>query len=93
MPFSTGWLAWAISGGGLRAAIVSFSPPMQVVGYYIATPPRGFPVAEREIAFWTACALIGGPAFGRAGRACDEEPPAAGQPGQQCCPPHSWARR
>ena len=40
---------------------------MQVAGYYIASALRGFPVAHSEIAFWAACALIGGPAFGWAG--------------------------
>jgi hypothetical protein len=40
---------------------------MQVAGYYIATPLRGFAVANNEIAFWTACAVLGGPLFGWAG--------------------------
>jgi hypothetical protein len=39
----------------------------EVAGYYIATPLRGFPVASNEIAFWAACAVVGGPLFGWAG--------------------------
>ncbi len=36
----------------------------EVAGYYLATALRGFAVADNEIAFWSACAVIGGPLFG-----------------------------
>jgi hypothetical protein len=51
---------WAITAGLLACA-------MEVAGYYIATPLRGFPINESEIVFWLACAVFGGPAFGWAG--------------------------
>jgi hypothetical protein len=51
----------AAIGAGLMACLV------EVAGYYVATPLRGFPVAHNEIAFWTACAVFGGPTFGWAG--------------------------
>ena len=54
---------WVAIASGLVACA------MEVAGYYVATPLRGFPVADNEIAFWTACAVVGGPAFGWAGRA------------------------
>jgi len=41
----------------------------EVAGYYVVTAARGYAVAESEIVFWSACAIVGGPLFGAAGLA------------------------
>lgn len=41
---------------------------LQVAGYYATAHARGFANGPLLIAFWTACAVLGGPLFGAAGR-------------------------
>lgn len=43
---------------------------LELVGYYATASARGYPyLGGRLVLFWIACALIGGPVFGLAGRA------------------------
>jgi hypothetical protein len=74
------WLLGAFVAGALsrsRSSAVTaglLACLAEVIGYYLATALRGFAVADSEIAFWTACALIGGPLFGWAGWAWRRAP-------------------
>ena len=40
----------------------------QLVGYYATAQARGYPVSHSLLVFWTACAVVGGPVFGAAGK-------------------------
>ena len=40
---------------------------LELVGYYITSRARGFAAGDAILAFWTLCALVGGPLFGVAG--------------------------
>ncbi len=41
---------------------------LQLVGYYATSELRGFPAGGAILIFWAACAILGGPTFGIAGR-------------------------
>ncbi|MCW2546667.1 MAG: hypothetical protein JWN96_1127 [Mycobacterium sp.] len=40
---------------------------LELVGYYATASARGYTAGHAIVLFWTACAVIGGPAFGLAG--------------------------
>jgi hypothetical protein len=42
---------------------------LQLVGYSVTAELRGFSAGGSILVFWSACALVGGPIFGAAGRA------------------------
>jgi hypothetical protein len=52
-------------GTGIAAGFIACV--LEVVSYYVTSAARGFPVSHAWIAFWAACALVGGPVFGWAG--------------------------
>jgi Family of unknown function (DUF6518) len=52
-------------GSAIAAGFVTCG--LEVASYYATTAARGFPVSPAWIAFWAACALVGGPVFGWAG--------------------------
>ena len=64
-PFLVGSLA-ATRRGAAAAGLVTCA--FQLVGYYVVDHLRGAGTAGSLIAFWTACAALGGPVFGLAGR-------------------------
>src|ERR1700761_6771404 len=67
------WLAGGFVAGALqsrRAVAVAAGLSacvLEVLGYYVTSMSRGFPASHAYIAFWTVCALAGGPLFGLAG--------------------------
>jgi hypothetical protein len=67
------WLAGAFLAGTVQprvrpAALAGvLTCVLEVAAYYVVTVLRGYGVAETEILFWSACAVIGGPLFGAAG--------------------------
>lgn len=64
-PFLVGSLATSRRG----AAAAGFATcAAQLVAYYIVDHLQGVGTTGSLVAFWTACALVGGPVFGLAGR-------------------------
>jgi hypothetical protein len=51
---------------------------LQLVGYYVTAELRGFAAGTSFVVFWTACAAVGGPLFGLAGRQWRLRPDAIG---------------
>jgi hypothetical protein len=51
---------------------------LQLVGYYATAELRGFAAGGAIVVFWTACAAVGGPLFGLAGRHWRLEPAGLG---------------
>jgi Family of unknown function (DUF6518) len=49
------------AAAGLTAALA------QLLGYYATAHLRGYPTGGAIVAFWSACALMGGPLFGAGG--------------------------
>jgi hypothetical protein len=49
------------AGAGLAVAL------MQLLGYYITAHARGYSTGGAIVAFWAACAVVGGPLFGAGG--------------------------
>jgi hypothetical protein len=64
-PFLVGTLA-ATRRGAATAGLVTCA--FQLLGYYLIDHLQGIATTGSHVAFWTACALIGGPAFGLAGQ-------------------------
>jgi hypothetical protein len=70
---ASAWLVAPVLLGALMAtrrgaAIAGFATCMlQVIGYYATAHLRGFAAGNAILAFWTLCALVGGPLFGMAG--------------------------
>lgn len=65
VPFAAG--AWMATRRG--AALAGLSVALaQLVGYYATAHARGYATGTSILAFWTACALVGGPVFGTAGQ-------------------------
>jgi Family of unknown function (DUF6518) len=63
-PFFLGAIMVTRKGGafaGVGAALI------QLVGYYVTAHLRGYATGGSIVAFWTACALVGGPLFGAGG--------------------------
>lgn len=63
-PFFVGALLRKPSSGALAGLLTC---ALQVVGYFVTSELRGFPTSSSSIAFWTACAVVGGPLFGAGG--------------------------
>jgi Family of unknown function (DUF6518) len=67
------WLAAGFACGALQSrrgtAIAAglCACVLEVLGYYVTSMSRGFPVSHAYLVFWTVCALVGGPLFGLAG--------------------------
>jgi hypothetical protein len=54
---------------GRRAAAAGLAVcVLQLVGYCVTSELRGFSAGGSIVVFWTACAFVGGPLFGAAGR-------------------------
>lgn len=52
-----------------RAAVAGFAVcALQLLGYYVTSELRGFSSGGAIVLFWAACAVVGGPLFGVAGR-------------------------
>jgi Family of unknown function (DUF6518) len=75
-PFVNSASAWLVAPFALGACMATrrgapaagFSVcTLQLVGYYVTAQVRGFPASHAIVAFWAACALLGGPIFGVAG--------------------------
>jgi hypothetical protein len=64
-PFLIG--ALAVTRRGAAAAGVA-TCAAQLAGYYLVAHLRGIGTTGSLVAFWTACAVVGGPVFGIAGR-------------------------
>jgi hypothetical protein len=64
-PFLVGSLAASRRGG---AAVGFGTCVAQLVGYYLVAYLRHVGTTGSLVAFWTACAVVGGPVFGAAGR-------------------------
>lgn len=64
VPFLVGALMRSPPWGAL-AGVLACS--LQVVGYYVTSDLRGFPVNTSIVVFWTVCAIVGGPLFGAGG--------------------------
>jgi Family of unknown function (DUF6518) len=63
-PFVVGALMltrWGAAGAGLTTC------SLQLVEYYLTAQLRGHSPGGAIVAFWAACALLGGPVFGTAG--------------------------
>lgn len=65
VPFLVGALMRSPSSGALAGFLAC---SLQVVGYFVTSELRGFPASSSYVAFWTACAIVGGPLFGAGGR-------------------------
>lgn len=63
-PFVVGALM-ATRRGAATAGVVACV--LELVGYYVTAHARGFAAGSSILAFWTLCALAGGPVFGLAG--------------------------
>jgi hypothetical protein len=63
-PFLAGWLMPTRRGAAAAGLLVAVA---QLAGYYITAQLRGYPAGGSIVAFWCACALIGGPIFGAGG--------------------------
>jgi hypothetical protein len=71
-PFIVGVLMSSRRG----AAAAGFTAcGLQLVGYYVTAHLRGYPAGGAIVAFWAACAVIGGPIFGLAGHLWRAPPP------------------
>lgn len=71
-PFLVGSMAASRRG----AAAVGFATcAAQLVAYYIFDHLQAVGTTGSLVAFWTACALVGGPVFGLAGRLWRTSPP------------------
>jgi hypothetical protein len=68
-PFVVG--ALAVTRRGAAAAGLA-TCAAQIVGYYAVDHLQGVRTPGSLIAFWTLCAVLGGPVFGIAGRLCRE---------------------
>jgi hypothetical protein len=64
-PFLIGMLAPSWRGAALAGLVACAS---QIAGYYLVDALQGLRSAGSLIAFWTACAVVGGPVFGIAGQ-------------------------
>ncbi len=67
------WLLGGFAAGAIQvrrgtAIAAGFAAcAAEVASYYVTSAARGFPVSHAWIAFWAACALLGGPVSGWAG--------------------------
>lgn len=66
-PFFVGYAARRTGTWGAAAAGLVTCALQVVVAFYATARLRGFPSSHEEIAFWTVCAIAGGPVFGAAG--------------------------
>jgi hypothetical protein len=64
-PFVIGM--WMTTRRGAAVAGMSVCS-LQLVGYYATAHLRGFSAGGAIVAFWAACAVVGGPVFGVGGR-------------------------
>jgi hypothetical protein len=64
VPFFAGALMSTVTGA---AAAGLTTCALQLVGYYVTAHLRGIPSGGAIVAFWAACAVVGGPVFGAAG--------------------------
>jgi len=64
-PFAVGAVMRRWRGAVVAGLAVCVS---QLVGYQLTAHARGFPTSHSLIVFWTACAIVGGPVFGAAGK-------------------------
>jgi hypothetical protein len=64
-PFVVGSLVRSDRGAGVAGLTVCL---LQLVGYSITAELRGFSAGGSIVVFWSACAIVGGPLFGTAGR-------------------------
>lgn len=56
------WVRPAVAGAaGLVTGL------LELAGYYLTAAARGYPAGHGILAFWAACAVLGGPLFGAAG--------------------------
>lgn len=63
-PFFLGAAMTTLRGAALAGFVGCL---LQVVGYYVTAELRGFSAGGAIVAFWLACAVVGGPVFGAAG--------------------------
>ena len=59
---------------------------LELAGYYLTAAARGYPAGPGILAFWTACAVLGGPLFGAAGWAWWRGPAALSALGAAALP-------
>jgi hypothetical protein len=64
-PFVVGATMRTRLGAAVAGLVVCL---FQLLGYYATAQARGYPAAHSLIVFWTACAVVGGPVFGAAGK-------------------------
>ena len=64
-PFAVGATMRTRRGAAVAGLLVCL---LQLVGYYATAQARGYPASHSLIVFWTACAVVGGPVFGAAGK-------------------------
>lgn len=63
------FLVGARMRSGREAAVAGLAVcGLQVAGYFVTAELRGYPSGDAALALWTACAIVGGPVFGVAGR-------------------------
>jgi len=76
------WVTTAFVAGALqsrlRTAVLTglLATLVQVVAYYAVAELRGYDASVYYLAFWSVCALVGGPLFGAAGHAWRHASPA-----------------
>lgn len=67
------WLLGAFVAGAIQTRpgwavpVGLVSCVLEVVAYYVCTGARGYPSSNAIVAFWVACAVVGGPLFAWAG--------------------------
>jgi hypothetical protein len=71
-PFIVGALMSSRRGAAAAGLITC---GLQLVGYYVTAHLRGYPAGGAIVAFWAACAVVGGPIFGLAGQLWRTPPP------------------
>ena len=63
-PFLVGTLAGTRRAGAMTGVVTCAA---QLVGYYLVASLSDFETTRSLVAFWVACAVVGGPIFGVAG--------------------------
>ncbi|TNC46242.1 DUF6518 family protein [Mumia zhuanghuii] len=76
------WVTTAFVAGALQSRLRTavwtglLATLVQVVAYYAVAELRGYDASVYYLAFWSVCALVGGPLFGAAGHAWRHASPA-----------------
>lgn len=72
LPFFTGALMRSKRGAALTGFLACGAEP---AGYYLTAHLRGLSAGGNSVPFWLACAVLGGPVLGVAGRLWRSSPP------------------